>query len=104
MFTGIISDVGRIEGVEERGDARVRIACGYDTGTIDIGASVACSGACLTVVDTGQGWFAVDVSTEPRRRPAKNRWQQGTSLHLERALRVGDELGDGKGTRLNARN
>jgi riboflavin synthase len=93
MFTGIISDVGRIESVEERGDARVRIACGYDTGTIDIGASVACSGACLTVVDKGQGWFAVDVSTETRRRTAKNRWQQGTSLNLERALRVGDELG-----------
>jgi riboflavin synthase len=93
MFTGIITDVGRIEAVEARGDLRARIACGYDTGTIDLGASIACSGVCLTVVDKGQGWFAVDVSAETQSRTAVGLWAEGTRLNLERALRVGDELG-----------
>jgi riboflavin synthase len=93
MFTGIITDVGRIETVEARGDLRVRIACGYDTSTIDLGASIACSGVCLTVVDKGEDWFAVDVSGETRRRTASGMWSEGTRLNLERALRVGDELG-----------
>jgi riboflavin synthase len=93
MFTGIITDVGRIEAVEARGDLRVRIACGYDTSTIDLGASIACSGVCLTVVDKGEDWFAVDVSGETRRRTASGMWSEGTRLNLERALRVGDELG-----------
>ena len=93
MFTGIITDVGRIEAVEARGDLRVRIACGYDTATIDLGASIACSGVCLTVVDKGEGWFAVDVSAETKSRTVPNMWTEGTRLNLERPLKVGDELG-----------
>ena len=93
MFTGIITDVGRIEAVEQRGDMRLRIATGYDTGTIDLGASIACSGVCLTVVDKGAGWFAVDVSAESVSRTASGLWRKDARLNLERALKVGDELG-----------
>ena len=93
MFTGIITDVGRIEAVETRGDLRVRIACGYDMAGVDLGASIACSGVCLTVVDKGEGWFAVDVSAETRSRTAPGLWTEGGRLNLERALKVGDELG-----------
>jgi riboflavin synthase len=92
MFTGIITDIGRIEAVEARGDLRVRIGCGYDMASVDLGASIACSGVCLTVVDKGEGWFAVDVSAETQSRTIPNLWTQGTKLNLERALRVGDEL------------
>jgi riboflavin synthase len=93
MFTGIITDIGRIEAVERRGDLRVRIACGYDMGGVDLGASIACSGVCLTVVDKGEGWFAVDVSGESVGRTAPGMWAEGRRLNLERALRLGDELG-----------
>jgi len=97
MFTGIITDLGRIEAVEARGDLRVRIACGYDTATIDLGASIACSGVCLTVVDKGAdekgGWFAVDISAETQNRTAPGMWEPAAPLNLERPLRVGDELG-----------
>jgi riboflavin synthase len=93
MFTGIITDVGRIEAVEPRGDLRVRIGCGYDMSDVDLGASIACSGVCLTVVDKGEGWFAVDVSAETQSRTIPRMWAEGTKLNLERALRVGDELG-----------
>jgi riboflavin synthase len=93
MFTGIITDVGRVEAVEQRGDMRLKIATGYDTETIDLGASIACSGVCLTVVDKGPGWFAVDVSAESVSRTAPGLWRQGARLNLERALKVGDELG-----------
>jgi len=93
MFTGIVTDVGRIEAVEPRGDLRVRIATGYDTSGVNLGASIACSGVCLTVVDKGEGWFAVDVSGETQRRTIPGMWSQGTKLNLERALKVGDELG-----------
>ncbi len=93
MFTGIITDVGRIEAVEARGDLRLRIACGYDMAGVDLGASIACSGVCLTVVDKGQGWFAVDVSAETQSRTAPGLWAEGRRLNLERALKVGDELG-----------
>ena len=93
MFTGIVTDVGRIEAVEARGDLRVRIACGYDMATVDLGASIACSGVCLTVVDKGEGWFAVDVSAETQSRTAPGLWTEGGRLNLERALKVGDELG-----------
>ncbi len=85
--------MGRIEAVDARGDLRVRIGCGYDMGGVDLGASIACSGVCLTVVDKGQGWFAVDVSAETQNRPAPELWSEGGRLNLERALRVGDELG-----------
>ena len=92
MFTGIITDVGAIETVEDRGDLRIRIATAYDTATVDLGASIACSGVCLTVVDKGPGWFAVDVSHETVSRSA-DQWVAGRQLNLERALKVGDELG-----------
>lgn len=93
MFTGIVTEIGRIEAVEERGDLRVRVGCGFDTSGIDLGASIACSGACLTVVDKGEGWFAIDVSAETRSRTAPGMWAEGGRLNLERALKVGDELG-----------
>jgi riboflavin synthase len=93
MFTGIVTDVGTVEAVETRGDLRVRIATHYDTASIDLGASISCSGVCLTVVDKGAGWFAVDVSAETVSRTAPGQWAQGRRLNLERALRLGDELG-----------
>ena len=93
MFTGIITDIGTVVGIERRGDLRVRIATGYDTATIDLGASIACSGVCLTVVDKGPDWFAVDVSAETLSRTAQGNWDEGLRLNLERALKVGDELG-----------
>ena len=93
MFTGIITDIGRIEAAEQKGDLRLKIACAYDMATVDLGASIACSGVCLTVVDKGDDWFAVDVSAETHSRTAPDMWDEGRRLNLERALRVGDELG-----------
>lgn len=93
MFTGIITDVGNIRTSEQRGDLRLVIACSYDMDTVAIGASIACSGVCLTVVEKGDGWFAVDASAETVSRTAKGMWDAGTRLNLERALKVGDELG-----------
>ena len=93
MFTGIITDIGTIESVEARGDTRVVIRTAYDTATVDLGASIACSGVCLTVVDKGPGWFAVDVSGETLRRTAQGDWAVGHRLNLERAMKLGDELG-----------
>ena len=93
MFTGIITDVGRILAVEQRGDLRLRIGCRYDMSTVELGASIACSGTCLTVVDKGEDWFAVDLSAETLRRTAAGLWAEGGHLNLERALRLGDELG-----------
>ncbi|WP_422345156.1 riboflavin synthase [Parasphingorhabdus sp.] len=93
MFTGIVSDIGTISKVEVRGDLRLVISCHYDMSSVDIGASIACSGACLTVVDKGADWFAVDVSAESLSKTAKSMWAEGRKLNLERALKVGDELG-----------
>lgn len=93
MFTGIITDVGEVSAVEQRGDARFNIATHYDTATIEIGASIACSGACLTVVEKGDGWFAVDASAETLSRTKLADWAEGTPINLERSLRIGDELG-----------
>ena len=93
MFTGIITDIGTIERVEQRGDLRVVVATGYDTATIDLGASIACSGVCLTVVDKGPGWFAVDVSGETVSRTAQGQWSAGRRLNLERAMKLGEEMG-----------
>ena len=93
MFTGIITDIGTVRSVEQRGDLRLTIGCEYDMGTVDLGASIACSGACLTVVDKGGDWFAVDVSQETVSKTAPGLWAEGARLNLERALRVGDELG-----------
>jgi riboflavin synthase len=93
MFTGIITDVGTIRSVEQRGDLRLTIGCGYDMSGVDLGASIACSGVCLTVVDKAGDWFAVDVSNETLSRTAAGLWMEGAHLNLERSLRVGDELG-----------
>jgi len=93
MFTGIITDIGTIRSVEQKGDQRLTIGCSYDMDTVDLGASIACSGACLTVVDKGKDWFAVDVSQETVSKTAPRLWAEGARLNLERALRVGDELG-----------
>ena len=93
MFTGIVTDIGTVRSAEQRGDLRLVVGCGYDMVQVDLGASIACSGVCLTVVDKGDDWFAVDVSTETRSRTASQDWQEGARLNLERPLRVGDELG-----------
>src|SRR5215216_4714493 len=93
MFTGIITDIGTVRSAEPRGDLRLKIACGYDMASVDLGASIACSGVCLTVVDKGEDWFAVDVSAETVSRTAAELWRQDARLNLERPLRLGDELG-----------
>ena len=98
MFTGIITDIGTIESAQQRGDMRIIIGCAYDMAGVAIGASIACSGVCLTVVDKGQrgqndGWFAVDISAESIACSASGMWAEGRKLNLERALKVGDELG-----------
>jgi riboflavin synthase len=98
MFTGIISDIGHVVSVTKRGDARARIATAHDPDRIDIGASIACDGVCLTVVargrDTGgQGWFDVEYSAETVSKTNLGGWAAGQRINLERALRVGDELG-----------
>ncbi len=93
MFTGIVTDVGTVRSAEQRGDLRLTVACGFDMGGVALGASIACSGVCLTVVDRGEDWFAVDVSSETLSRTAQGLWGEGARLNLERPLRVGDELG-----------
>ena len=93
MFTGIVTDVGTVVSAEDRGDLRLQISTAYDLATVDLGASIACSGVCLTVVDKGPDWFAVDVSAETRSKTAPETWREGARLNLERALRLGDELG-----------
>lgn len=97
MFTGIVTEIGNILAIEDKGDRRVTISCAMDPAKIAIGASIACSGVCLTVVDkggvAGEGWFAVDVSGETVKRTAPERWTVGAPLNLEPALRLGDELG-----------
>src|SRR5438477_4786504 len=93
MFTGIVTDIGTVRTAEQRGDLRLEIETGYDTATIDLGASIACSGVCLTVVDKGEDWFGVDVSGETASRTARELWREGAKLNLERSLRLGDEIG-----------
>ena len=99
MFTGIVTDIGEVIAAEPRaqGLARLKIACGYDRKTIDVGASIACSGVCLTVVARGEegkrAWFAVDAAAETLRTTTVGGWQRGTRVNLERALKIGDELG-----------
>jgi riboflavin synthase len=93
MFTGIVTDIGTIASSETRGDRRVVVRCGYDLSGVAIGASIACSGACMTVVEKGPDWFAADVSGESVARTAAGMWDTGRRLNLERALKVGDELG-----------
>ena len=93
MFTGIITDLGRIGSVEQAGDTRITIDTAFDTAEIDIGASIACSGPCLTVVDKGEGWFAIEASAETLACSTLGSWKPGTRVNLERALRIGEELG-----------
>src|SRR3546814_3603623 len=93
MFTGIITDVGHVRSIARDGDTRFEIATAFDTSDIAIGASIACSGPCLTVVDKGTGWFAVEASAETMARTTLSRWQEGTRINLERSLKLGDELG-----------
>jgi riboflavin synthase len=99
MFTGIVSDVGEVLSVRPRGEGlhRLKIACGYERASIGEGASIACSGVCLTVVGTGvedgRTWFAVDAGAETLRLTNVGHWRQGTRINLERALKFGDELG-----------
>ena len=102
MFTGIVTDIGEIIELEQRGDLRARIKTAYETASILIGASIACDGVCLTVVDVGDDWFDVEISAETVSKttigyPIQNKsgpsWQKGRKVNLERALKVGDELG-----------
>ncbi len=93
MFTGIITDLGRVREIEARGDTRFSFETAYDTGAIALGASIACSGACLTVVDKGPGWFAADASAETLAMTTMTDWATGTPVNLERPLKLGDELG-----------
>jgi len=96
MFTGIITDIGKVLELEQRGDLRARIGTGYDVAGIDIGASIACDGVCLTVIALGtepQGWFDVQISAESIGKTNIGSWTEGKRLNLERALKVGDELG-----------
>ncbi|MDB5359117.1 MAG: riboflavin synthase [Rhodospirillales bacterium] len=93
MFTGIITDVGRVLAIEPDGDPRYRIETRYDTASIALGASIAHSGVCLTVIQTGPGWFDVQVSAETLGLTTIKHWQVGTRINLETALKVGDELG-----------
>lgn len=93
MFTGIITDQGRIAQLEQRGDLRARIETSYDTAGIDIGASIACDGVCLTVVALGENWFDMEISAETVSKTNLGSWAEGRTINLERALKVGDELG-----------
>ena len=98
MFTGIITDLGRVRSIERAGDTRFTIATAYAVEGIDIGASIACNGCCLTVTETGHdvdkgGWFAIDASAETLSKTTLGDWAEGTAINLERALKLGDELG-----------
>lgn len=95
MFTGIITDIGTVARAEMRGDLRARIACSYDMGSVDMGASIACDGVCLTVVAKGEDWFEVDISAETMEKTniGRDGWPVGRRINLERALKLGDELG-----------
>lgn len=94
MFTGIITDLGRVRRVERKGgDARFEFATAYDMDSVAIGASIACNGVCLTVIAKGGDWFAVDASAETLSKTTLGAWEEGTAVNFERALAVGDELG-----------
>ncbi|WP_374472659.1 riboflavin synthase [Phenylobacterium sp.] len=94
MFTGIVTDVGRVRSVRQTNrDRRYEIETAFDLSTVDLGASIAHAGCCLTVVEKGEGWFAVEVSGETLDKTTLGDWQEGRRVNLERAARVGDELG-----------
>ncbi|MBY6003625.1 riboflavin synthase [Salipiger bermudensis] len=93
MFTGIVTDMGEVRSLEQAGDLTARIGTGYDTSGIEIGASIACDGVCLTVIDLGPDWFDVQISAETVSKTNLDAWTEGRRINLERALKVGDELG-----------
>ena len=93
MFTGIVTDLGRVRSVSPGGVTRIVLETAYDTAGIAMGASIACNGACLSLVDKGPGWFAVDASAETLARTTIGGWKPGTPVNLERPLKLGDELG-----------
>ena len=99
MFTGIVTDIGEVVSVRPRGEGlhRLKIACGYERASIVEGASIACSGVCMTVVgigeEDGRTWFAVDAAAETLRITTVGRWRHGSRINLERPLKAGDELG-----------
>jgi len=93
MFTGIITDLGRVRSVVADGDTRFEFSTAFDTAGIDLGASICCSGVCLTVIETGTDWFAVSVSGETLSKTTLGDWNTDTHVNFERALKVGDELG-----------
>lgn len=93
MFTGIVTDRGSVRAIVAGGDTRFEFSTAYDTGHVATGASIACSGVCLTVIDRGAGWFAVSVSAETLARTTMGAWTEGMPVNFERALCLGDELG-----------
>ncbi len=93
MFTGIVTDMGRVRRVEKIGDTRFEFETSYDTREIEVGASIACSGACMTVIDRGSGWFAISASEESLACTTMRHWREGTPVNFERSLKLGDELG-----------
>ena len=93
MFTGIVTHIGFVRQIIKGGDTRLEITVPFETGDLDIGASVACSGACMTVIEKGADWFAVSVSGESLAKTTLGRWHRGTAVNLERALKAGDEIG-----------
>ena len=93
MFTGIVTDMGEVRSLEQAGDLTARIGTGYDTSGIEIGASIACDGVFLTVIDLGPDWFDVQISAETVSKTNLDAWTEGRRINLERALKVGDELG-----------
>ncbi len=93
MFTGLVTDVGRIRSIKGTGDCRIEIETSYQMTEIPLGASIACSGVCLTAVEIGENWFAVDASEETWSKTTLGEWREGRRLNLERSLCIGDELG-----------
>ncbi|MCX7346350.1 MAG: riboflavin synthase [Alphaproteobacteria bacterium] len=93
MFTGIITDIGTVRAIAKAGDTRYEITTAYDLDGVDMGASIACNGCCLTVIAKGLDWFAVQASGETLSKTTLGNWERGTRINLERALKLGDELG-----------
>ncbi len=93
MFTGIITDMGRVRSVAKSGDTRFEFETSYDMNTVEIGASICCSGACMTVIEKGEGWFAISASAESLSKTTMKNWGEGTFVNFERSLKMGDEMG-----------
>jgi len=93
MFTGIITDLGEVRSIKRGGDTRFEFTTGYDTAAIAIGASICCSGVCMTVIDKEQGWFAVSASAETLSKSTMGSWKEGSAVNFERSLKAGDEMG-----------